>query len=437
MQPNQVRYVGIAIAITLIISIIMMIRVDQRMGKRAYIGVYGVGLGHASRMLMVAERLRAHGYTLEFSSFGDAVDYLTMHGYRCNVVPEVEFGWNPISGFNVKRSIMKIPENLFNFTRQLRLEMESIARLKPDIVISDTRLSTLFAGIMLGIPCMVILNQIKLLLSPRLREFRVVRLFEDMLGELLGMLWSRGDTLLAPDLPPPYTISEQNLWHIGNTSKMEYSGFMIPRVTLDEARVEKVARALEINGYSDYGNGINSSNVVFVHISGPPETKYLLRSIVEGLSNVGGYDGSSGSNNITVVVSEGRPRGDTVPRRIRNGWYFEWCPCKDELFTMSKVIVMRGGHSTIAQAIHQGKPLVCIPIENHSEQLGNASKVERLGIGIKLREKYLRAEHVYEAVHNILDDYNRYEKNLAKVREIAVNMNGVEEVVHRALLLSS
>ncbi|MEM2062113.1 MAG: glycosyltransferase family protein [Candidatus Nitrosocaldus sp.] len=408
------------------------------MSRRAYVGVYGVGLGHASRMLMVAERLRTHGYALEFSSFGDAVDYITMHGYRCSVVPEVEFGWNPLSGFNVKRSIMKIPENLFNFTRQLRLEMESISRFKPDLVISDTRLSTLFASIMLGIPCMVILNQIKLLLSPRLREFRIVRLFEDMLGELFGMLWSRSNTLLAPDLPPPYTISEQNLWHINNTSNiLEYSGFMIPRLVLDEARVEKVARALEINGYnSDHGNGNSATALVFVHISGPAETKYfILRSIVEGLSNVmNGHDGSSGS--ITVVVSEGRPRGDTVPRRIRNGWYFEWCPFKDELFAMSKVIVMRGGHSTIAQAIHQGKPLICIPIENHSEQLGNASKVERLGLGITLREKYLRAEHVYEALYNMLNDYNRYEKNVMQVRNVATKMNGVEEVVSRALLLS-
>ncbi|MEM3124449.1 MAG: glycosyltransferase family protein, partial [Candidatus Nitrosocaldus sp.] len=218
------------------------------MSRRAYIGVYGVGLGHASRMLMVAERLKAHGYALEFSSFGDAVDYIDMHGYRCNIVPEVEFGWNPISGFNVKRSIMKIPENLFNFTRQLRVEMESISRFRPDVVISDTRLSTLFASIMLGIPCLVILNQIKLLLSPRLREFRIVRLFEDMLGELFGMLWSRGNTLIAPDLPPPYTISEQNLWYINNAfNVLEYSGFMIPRLVPDEARVKKVARVLGFN----------------------------------------------------------------------------------------------------------------------------------------------------------------------------------------------
>ncbi|MEM4320208.1 MAG: glycosyltransferase, partial [Candidatus Nitrosocaldus sp.] len=185
-----------------------------------------------------------------------------------------------------------------------------------------------------------------------------------------------------------------------------------------------------------HGNGNSATALVFVHISGPAETKYfILRSIVEGLSNVmNGHDGSSGS--ITVVVSEGRPRGDTVPRRIRNGWYFEWCPFKDELFAMSKVIVMRGGHSTIAQAIHQGKPLVCIPIENHSEQLGNASKVERLGLGITLREKYLRAEHVYEALYNMLNDYNRYEKNVMQVRNVATKMNGVEEVVSRALLLS-
>ncbi|MEM0441992.1 MAG: glycosyltransferase family protein [Candidatus Nitrosocaldus sp.] len=413
------------------------------MSRRAYIGVYGVGLGHASRMLMVAERLKAHGYALEFSSFGDAVDYIDMHGYRCNIVPEVEFGWNPISGFNVKRSIMKIPENLFNFTRQLRVEMESISRFRPDVVISDTRLSTLFASIMLGIPCLVILNQIKLLLSPRLREFRIVRLFEDMLGELFGMLWSRGNTLIAPDLPPPYTISEQNLWYINNAfNVLEYSGFMIPRLVPDEARVKKVARVLGFNDgyYNNNYDGYSSNGspaIVFVHISGPSETKhYIIRSIVEGLSNMNGHDGNGRGNSITVVVSEGKPKGDTVPRRIRNGWYFEWCPYRDELFSISKVIVMRGGHSTIAQAIHQGKPLICIPIENHSEQLGNASKVERLGMGMMLREKYLRAEHIYEAIYNILNDYSRYEKNVMHVRDVATKMGGVEDVVNRAILLS-
>ncbi|MEM2923250.1 MAG: glycosyltransferase family protein [Candidatus Nitrosocaldus sp.] len=397
--------------------------------KRIYAGVYGVGLGHASRMLMVADRLRSYGYDLEFSSFGDVVDYITMHGYRCRVVPEVEFGWNPITGFNVKRSIMKIPENLFNFTKQLRLEMDNIARFKPDVVISDTRLSTLLASMMLDIPCIIILNQIKLLLSPRLREFRIVRLFEDMLGELFGMLWSRGDTLLAPDLPPPYTISEQNLWHINNASSIEYSGFMISRMMVDRTRVESVARALEIeDGYAN-SNG-DGRSLIFVHISGPAETKrFIVKSIVEGMERMK-------DDGIMVVVSEGKPKGDTVPRRIRNGWYFEWCPCKDELFSISKVIVMRGGHSTIAQAIQQGKPLICIPIENHSEQLGNASKVERLGLGIMLREKHLNVEHVHEAIYNILNDYSRYEKNVEHVRDVATRMDGVGEVVNRVLLLS-
>ncbi|MCS6767321.1 MAG: glycosyltransferase family protein [Candidatus Nitrosocaldus sp.] len=389
------------------------------MTNRVYIGVYGVGLGHASRMLMVAERLRAYGYDIAFSSFGDPVDYITMHGYRCSVVPEVEVGWNPLSGFNMKSSVMKIPENMVNFTRQVRVEMAGISRFRPDVVISDTRLSTLFASIMLGIPCIVVLNQIKLLLSPRLREFRVARLFEDMLGEFFAMLWGRGTMLMAPDLPPPYTISEQNLWHINNADGiLEYLGFMLPRIALSDATIEKVARVLGVDG--------SDGTVVFVHISGPAETKHLIiRSILDGMDRIRDDRG------MTVVVSEGRPKGDTTPRRIRNGWYFEWCPYRDELFALSRIIVMRGGHSTIAQAIQQGRPLICIPIENHSEQLGNARKVERLGIGRMLRERHLSAEQVYEAVYSMLNDYARYESSVMRVRSIAIRMNGVEEMVNR------
>jgi len=57
---------------------------------RIYIGVYGVGLGHASRMLLLADRLKKEGCLLEFSSFGDAVIYIRNNGFKCNIVPEVE-----------------------------------------------------------------------------------------------------------------------------------------------------------------------------------------------------------------------------------------------------------------------------------------------------------------------------------------------------------
>lgn len=379
---------------------------------RVYIGAYGVGLGHASRMLLLADRLK-DTCMVEFSSFGDAVAYISKSGFKCNVVPEVEFGWHPDIGFNVKRSIMNIPINAFNFSRQVMLELGNMKIFKPDVVVSDTRLSTLLAARILGVRCIVILNQLKLLLSPRLRGFAVVRVFEDMLAELLAVLWRVSDGIIAPDLPPPYTISEQNLWGVKYGDGMLYSGFMIPRKEVSEQSMEKVRRALELSSNSN-----PNAKIVFIHISGPRETKLnIVKRLVDGINN----------KDVSIIVSEGNPNGSIIPRRIRNGWYFEWCPFKDEVFAISDAIVMRGGHSTIAQAIKQGKPMVCIPIENHSEQLGNAMKVARLEIGIMLREKGLDTHEVNNAIERVLDD-DKYKRNVKRLKSIADDRDGIEYI---------
>lgn len=380
---------------------------------RIYIGVYGVGLGHASRMLLLADTLIRDGCTVEFSSFGDSVLYIRSNGFECNVVPEVEFGWHPSIGFNVKRSIMKIPINMVNFSRQFMLELEFMKRFRPDVVVSDTRLSTLLASYVLGIRCIVVLNQLKLLLSPRLRAFSVAKLFEDMLAESLSSLWKRGGYVIAPDLPPPYTISEQNLWDVNNIDgTLEYSGFLIPKYSFDEERIEKVRNILELS---------NGKRLVFIHISGPNETKLkIVKRLVEGMCIL---------EDVNIVVSEGRPNGDSSAKRIRNGWYFEWCPFKDEIFSLCDAVIMRAGHSTIAQAIRLGKPMVCIPIENHSEQLGNAMKVSRLGIGVMLNGRDLTIKQIHHTVNDVLNGV--YSRNIARVKSIAEGIDGLEYISTR------
>jgi len=42
----------------------------------AYFAPYGVGLGHASRLVMVADQLRENGVDVRFSSYGEAASYV-------------------------------------------------------------------------------------------------------------------------------------------------------------------------------------------------------------------------------------------------------------------------------------------------------------------------------------------------------------------------
>jgi UDP-N-acetylglucosamine--N-acetylmuramyl-(pentapeptide) pyrophosphoryl-undecaprenol N-acetylglucosamine transferase len=380
----------------------------------AYFAPYGVGLGHASRLLMVADHLRQEGINIQFSSYGEAVSYVSMLGYKCATVSPVEFAWSMEGGFSVKDSIANIPVWFANFSRQVNQETRNMLGCNPDIVVSDSRLSPLMAAKLLKVPSIVVLNQIKLLLSPRLRDLVVSRIFENLVAEFLGSMWAMAERVLVPDLPPPYTLSAHNVWHIGSASrKLEYVGFASPRPQINREQVIKTTNMLGFD---------RSRPLVFVHISGPVQTRpALLKNAVETAKRL--------DPKIQFVISAGKPGGISHPRRIgRLSWYYEWCPVRDEIFAASDLLVLRGGHVALSQAIQFGKPVVTVPIENHGEQLGNCAKMEELGAGVMLHPKQLRSEQLADAIEKVLGDSN-YNKKVTELQSLAERLNGIDNVV--------
>lgn len=371
-------------------------------------------------MVMVADHLQQHSSDVQvrFSSFGEAAKYVSMRGYQCVIAPPVEFAWSVEGGFSVKHSIANIPIWFTNLARQVNHETRNMTMYSPDVILSDSRLSPLLAAKLLGIPSIVLLNQVKLLLSPRLREFRISRLFEAMVGEFLGSMWNIADRILVPDLPPPYTIAAHNVWCVGSAArKLEYIGFTAPKPVVTEERVAKVASRLDID---------RSRPVVFVHVSGPMETRMpLIRLALEAAKHA---DNDNNSKDLQFIFSEGRPHGSTEPKKIEHGWYYEWCPVRDEVFALSDLVVMRGGHTALSQAMQFGKPVVTIPIENHGEQLGNSEKIAKLGAGVMVHPKKLKPEKIADAVEQVLSD-PAYRKNALGLKKMTESLDGINNVV--------
>ncbi len=363
---------------------------------------------------MLAEQVRELGYEVSFSSFGEATDFLIHSGFRCEKVPPLELSWTSEGAFSIKKSIASLPYQFSNFSRQLNAEIRNIAAFRPDLVISDTRLSPLIISKASRIPSIVILNQIRLLLSPSLRKIRIARLYEELNGQLLGALWSFADKILIPDLPPPMTISEKNIWSVSTTSgKVKYVGFTAPSPTIISERLEEASQMLNISSEKPF---------IFLHISGPEPTRRPLTNLV--LRAFKELEPA-----IQYVVSEGRPGGNASPQRISDsGWYFEWCPIRDELFSLCDALVIRAGHASISQSIQFGKPFLCIPIENHGEQLANSDKVSELKIGISLRQERLTLDSIKDAMMTLIVD-EQYRRNISHLMSIARGMNGVQNIL--------
>ena len=380
---------------------------------KAYLAPYGVGLGHASRLISISEQLKKDNTAIKFSSFGEAVSYINNHGYECVSVPPIEFAWNN-GGFSVKNSIANIPLWFTNFARQIAHETRNISTFEPNVVVSDSRLSPIISSRILGIPSIVILNQIKLLLSPRIREFRAARVFEKLNGEFFGNIWSIAEKLLIPDLPPPYTIAEHNIWDLESVKKkMHYIGFTTSKWKGDDKATSNVIHSLNLD---------TRKPIIFMHISGPRETRLGLISNIMDASKFFRKE-------IQYIISEGKPNGSIIPKKLSStGWYYEWCPVRDEIFALSDLVVIRAGHEAISHAIDHGKPVVSIPIQNHGEQLGNSEKVDRMKIGIKLDPSNTNPPQIADAIHRILDDKS-YLENVQRIKKITDRHDGINNAL--------
>jgi UDP:flavonoid glycosyltransferase YjiC (YdhE family) len=95
---------------------------------------------------------------------------------------------------------------------------------------------------------------------------------------------------------------------------------------------------------------------------------------------------------------------------------------------MSDLLVLRGGHVGLSQAIQFGKPVISIPIDNHGEQLGNSAKVAELGMGVMLRPKGLTPEQLASTISKVLGRAE-YKERVLELQKMAEKLNGIDNAV--------
>ncbi len=380
--------------------------------RRVYFSIFGSGLGHAVRTRQFSERLRNDVDAFAYSSFGEGLDFLKSYDMHPIESPEIELKWNSEGGFSSRDSLIGFPRAILTFGKQLDFETGLISRFKPNVVVSDSRVSPILAARIKSVPVITLLNQFKVLFPTRFQGKMLSGHYERIAGNMLGLFWSLSDQVLVSDLPPPYTIGEANIQGTNVSNIVRFIGFTSPKIQVTNQEAQKVKSLL----------GFGSRKIVFIQVSGPNATK--KRFVDSALAAA-----KLLSPTFDVVVSLGYPGGSSEPKKLSNGsWLYEWCPVKDALFSLSDTIVARAGHGTIGQCINLGTPAVLVPIFNHSEQLANAEKYQRLGLGLEVKSEQLSPARLEEAIDQCLDDPS-FRKKSQQVQDLSSRYNGVDEVV--------
>lgn len=372
---------------------------------KVYIGCFGSGLGHASRTLEIAAELLRRGGSVEFSSSGEVADFIEAKGYGCHRLPLADVRYSEDGAFLLKETMLDSPSIIARTDRQFLLELTNIARYSPDVVLSDSSLPTALAGKAHRLPTYTVLNQLNLTSSLDSRG-PLTRLFSVGMSAGMGKLWELCDEVLLPDLPPPFTISEKNLWGSG-VEKTRYVGFLF-----SSGRGDPDEAALEFQN--------DPRPKVFWQISGPPNTRGAFLEIAlrccEALSA-----------EYAFVISGGNPMKSKVPRRMNGFWYYDWCDIPDLYFSACDVVVSRAGHGTIGQSIMSSKPSLLVPIPRQPEQEGNAEKAAKLGISVVLIQEKLALDTIRQALGSLTK--GAFGARASKLGEFAHRYNARETVI--------
>jgi UDP-N-acetylglucosamine--N-acetylmuramyl-(pentapeptide) pyrophosphoryl-undecaprenol N-acetylglucosamine transferase len=381
---------------------------------RVYFAPCGIGLGHVGRIIPIAKKLRKESVEVAFSTYRDGIHYVEHEKLPLMKAPPIGFQVKPDGSIDFRQTAVNPGPFFASFTllEQVNAEVKFIESFKPDIVVSDSRVSSLLAARLLDIPRVCILNQFQLIVPRRKRLLHLARFADSIALTLVGKMWTSGNTVLIPDFPPPYTISAGNL----NIPKSYRKNVRLigPILEVHPSELDsedKLRKKLELPV---------DKPVIFVPISGSIKEKAFLTGLIRKtlLEFPKDYE---------IIMSLGYPDDNSRPARYGNVTIYKWIPNRFEYLKACDVVVARAGHGTITQAMCYGKPIILVPTPSHTEQINNAKQASDLGVAEILLQENLNKQELLKSVTQALN--SKTKEKLEKFQQEILRYDGVNEAI--------
>lgn len=390
----------------------------ERNGRemRVYFSVCGIGLGHAGRCVPIARELERRGAETIFSTYRDAVKYIEREGFPLVNAPPVGFVVKPDGTVDFRQTVANPGPILasFTLTRQIEFEIRYIRAFKPDVVVSDSRVSPLIAAKILDVPDICILNQFQIIIPRRSRLLRLAKLVDTGALAVIGKLWTSGAThLMIPDFPPPYVLSAGNL-RIPKSyqRRVKLIGPILPVHPDDLPEKEELREKLGLS---------NDSPFIFVPISGPVKERAYITGLLQKimLEMPGDYQ---------IVISLGYPNYRDGPIKRGNVTIYGWVPNRFEYLKACDLVISKAGHGTLTQSMSYGKPMILIPTPSHTEQLNNAYRLKEFGVAEVLEQHEVNRESLLRTIRMMIDD-DSYRRRMNEIHREISKFNGLRTAV--------
>jgi len=388
-----------------------------------YLAPCGIGLGHTGRLITVAKKLRDIGASCFFSTNGDAVQFVKAHNFPVAEGPAILYSELPDGSPDFVRTTTRPISHISALLKQIHREIQLIKRFNPDVIVSDSRLSTVIASWLLGRPCLLILQQLKIIIPhiTRLSKIRKIlkKLLEYGLVACLSIVWRRSQKIYVPDFPYPFTIAKSQM-HVYSSfyNRVEFIG---PIIDITQEMLFEDSSDLAIKR----SFSLDNRPLIYCGLSGTIREKKVisekLKEIFQSFPKEFQVFMTIGSKNLKPLIRE-------------NVKIYGWIEKRTPLYRMCDMVIHRGGHNTTSECIYFGKPMIIIPAPAHTEKMDNARSISGLGLGLVISQSHVSKKSLLKSINTILTTHSFGNKAKA-IRNQALKFNAVQTIIEHILSL--
>jgi len=366
------------------------------------------------RVAPIARKLQESGAKLVFSTYTDGINYVRQENFPLIKAPPIGAQVKPDGSIDFRKTAINPGPFLASFMllNQINAEIRSIEGFRPDVVVSDSRASSLLAADLLGIPRVCILNQFQAIIPRKTHLLHLARFADIVTLTLIGKIWTSVKALLIPDFPQPYTISIGNLTIPKSYSKnVKFIGPIVPKRPNELPTKEELREQLKLPA---------DKPIIFAPLSGPTSEKAFVTGVLRKIL-------LDFPEEYEIIMSFGYPNADNTPMRHGNLTIYKWLPNRFEFLKACDVAIGRAGHGTITQCMCYGKPMVLIPTPGHTEQISNAKQAENIGVAKIVLQERLSKQRMLDKIRESLE--KEMVERAKEVQLEALKHDGLENAV--------
>jgi uncharacterized protein (TIGR00661 family) len=346
----------------------------------------GIGMGHTSRCISLAKKLNEKNVEVVFASYGSGYEMLKEHGaYKTAKLPDIKF-YGSNGGLDIKYTAKKSVDAPFIFLKSIYYESKIIKKFKPDVIVADAHYSVPITAKILRIPCILITNELTLNFSELYPEEKTMEYLENGLKRFINDVSKQCRAILIPDIENSIEIPPKL------KGKTIFTGPFLKQNPTEMDDKKKIRQKL---GFKE------NEKIVLVTVGGSEFGKKLLKLIYKASDQI--------DCDKMIMITGPQINSDFIPdndKIIKKKFLeniMEW-------MKLSDIIISLAGHATTMEIASLGIPNILIPIENHSEQLKNASAMEQNGISQVRKINEINPEDIAHDINNILKDEDLIKK---------------------------